>query len=112
MVYPYQATPLTVAVRVGNFAMVKFLIEHGADVTLAEKDGERPYTIAVSNKHTDLADYLKSLEPVEIHNLENRKHELKKYKLPDELVTFLTGDKHRLELAENEFEIGHIDFFT
>jgi len=43
----------------GNLAMVKFLIERGADVTLAEKDGERPYTIAVSNKNTVLADYLK-----------------------------------------------------
>ena len=110
MVYPYQATPLTVAVRMGNLAMVKFLIERGADVTLAEKGGERPYTIAVSNKHTVLADYLKSLEPAEIHNLENKKHELKKYKLPDELVTFLTGDELRLELAQNEFEIGYIDF--
>ncbi|GIN40067.1 ankyrin repeat domain-containing protein [Heyndrickxia oleronia] len=112
MVYPYQATPLTVAVRMGNLAMVKFLIERGADVTLAEKGGERPYTIAVSNKHTVLADYLKSLEPAEIHNLENKKHELKKYKLPDELVTFLTGDELRLELEQNEFEIGYIDFFT
>ncbi|GKV57728.1 hypothetical protein NCCP2222_36750 [Sporosarcina sp. NCCP-2222] len=111
-VYPYQATPLTVAARMGNLAMVKFLIEHGADVTLAEKDGERPYTIAVSNKHTDMADYLKSLEPAEIHNLENKKHELKKYKLPNELVSFLTGDKLRLELAQNEFEIGYIDFLT
>lgn len=63
MVYPYQATPLTVAARLGNLAMVKFLIERGADVTFAEKDGERPYTIAVSNKNTILADYLKSLEP-------------------------------------------------
>lgn len=112
MVYPYRATPLTVAARMGNPAMVKYLVEHGADVTLAEKDGERPYTIAVSNKDTVLADYLKSLEPAEFHNLENKKHELKKYKLTDELISFLTGDKLRLELAKNEYEIGYIDFFT
>lgn len=112
MVYPYQATPLTVAARMGNLAMVKFLIEHGADVTLAEKDGERPYTIAVSNKNTVLADYLRSLEPTEFHNVENRKYDLKKYKLTDELVGFLTGDKLRLELAQNEYKIGYIDFFT
>ncbi|BFH59521.1 ankyrin repeat domain-containing protein [Paenibacillus azoreducens] len=112
MVYPYRATPLTVAARMGNPAMVKYLVEHGADVTLAEKDGERPYTIAVSNKDTVLADYLKSLEPAEFHNLENKKHELKKYKLTDELISFLTGDKLRLELAQNEYEIGYIDFFT
>ncbi|QQZ62547.1 ankyrin repeat domain-containing protein [Paenibacillus sonchi] len=112
MVYPYQATPLTVAARMGNMAMVKFLIEHGADVTIAEKDGDRPYTIAVSNKHTVMADYLKSLEPADFHNAENKKYELKKYKLTDELVSFLTGDKLRLELAQNEYEIGYIDFFT
>lgn len=112
MVYPYEATPLTVAARMGNLAMVKFLVEHGADVTLAEKDGERPYTIAVSNKDTAMADYLRALEPADLHNVENKKYELKKYKLPDELVSFLTGDNLRLELAENEFGIEHIDFFT
>ncbi|MCM3041245.1 ankyrin repeat domain-containing protein [Paenibacillus motobuensis] len=112
MVYPYQATPLTVAASMGNLAMVKFLVEHGADVTLAEKDGERPYTIAVSSKNTVLADYLRSLEPADFHNVENKKYELKKYKLTDELVGFLTGDKLRLELAQNEFDIGYIDFFT
>ncbi|MBH5319395.1 ankyrin repeat domain-containing protein [Paenibacillus sp. GSMTC-2017] len=112
MVYPYQATPLTVAVRIGNLAMVKFLIERGADVTFTEKDGERPYTIAVSNKDTILADYLKSLEPAEFHDLENKKVELKKYKLTDELISILTGDKLRLELSQNEYGIGYIDFFT
>ncbi|MGN7169236.1 ankyrin repeat domain-containing protein [Paenibacillus cellulositrophicus] len=112
MVYPYQATPLTVAARMGNMGMVKFLIEHGADVTKAEKDGDRPYTIAVSNKDTVMADYLKSLEPAEFHDTANKKNELKKYKLSDELVCFLTGDQLRLELAQNEYEIGYIDFFT
>lgn len=58
MVYPYQATPLTVATRMGNLTMVKYLVERGANVTLAEKDGERPYTIAVGLKNTILADYL------------------------------------------------------
>lgn len=112
MVYPYQATPLTVAARMGNLAMVKYLIERGANVTLAEKDGERPYTIAVSNKHTEMADYIKSLEPAEFHDVANKKYELQKYKLSDELVGFLTGDKLRLELAPNEYAIAHIDFFA
>ncbi|WP_028594592.1 ankyrin repeat domain-containing protein [Paenibacillus assamensis] len=112
MVYPYQATPLTVATRMGNVSMVKYLIERGADVTLAEKDGERPYTIAVSNKNKDLAEYLKSLEPEELHQLENKKYALRAYKLPNDLVQFLTGDKLRLELAQNEYEIRYIDFFT
>ncbi|AWV36397.1 ankyrin repeat domain-containing protein [Paenibacillus odorifer] len=112
MVYPYQANPLTVATRMGNQAMVQFLIERGADVTLAEKDGDRPYTIAVSNKNTALADYLKLLEPAEFHDIENKKFELRKYKLSDEMVSFLTGKNLRLELTQNEYEIRYIDFFT
>lgn len=112
MVYPYLATPLTVAARMGNQAMVKFLVERGADVTLTEKDGDRAYTIAVSNKDKVMADYLKSLEPPEFHDVENRKYELKKFKLNDELVRFLSGDNLRLELSDNEYEIRYIDFFT
>lgn len=112
MVYPYQATPLTVATRMGNIGMVKYLVERGADVTLAEKGGERPYTIAVSNKQEELAAYLKSLEPAELHDLENRKHELQKHKLSAELIAFLTGDNLHVKLADNDFEIKYIDFLS
>ena len=112
MVYPYEATPLTEATRMGNLAMVQYLVERGADVTLAEKDGERPYTIAVGNKNTALADYLKALEPPELHDVGNKKYALKKYKLSDELISFLTGDKLRLNLDANDYGIRYIDFFT
>lgn len=112
MVYPYQATPLTVAARMGNMNMVQFLVERGADVTIAEKDGDRPYTIAVANKHIEMAEYLKSLEPADFHSAENKKLALKKYKLPMELVGFLSGDTLRLELAQNDYEIRYIDFLT
>lgn len=112
MVYPYRATPLTVAARMGAVEMVKFLVERGADVTIAEKDGERAYTIAVSNKHAELADYLKSLEPAEFHNEANKSLALKKYKLSGELEAFLKGDELRLELAPNEYGIRYIDFFA
>lgn len=110
-VYPYQATPLTVAARMGNLAMVQFLVERGADVLLAETDGDRPYTIALANKHTEMAEYLKSLEPASAHQVENRKYELRKYKLPAELTGFLTSDNLRLELKPNDYGIGYIDFF-
>lgn len=111
-VYPYRATPLTVAVRMGNQAMVKELIDRGADVTIAEKDGERPYTIAVANKNKELADYLKSLEPLAFHDAANKTYELKSYHLSAEVMKFLTGDQLRLKLAANSYEIGYIDFFS
>ena len=33
MVYPFKPTPLCVAVRYVDFEMVKYLVEHGADIT-------------------------------------------------------------------------------
>ena len=38
----------------------KILIEQGADITIADKYGDRPYTVAVQNKNQELADYQKS----------------------------------------------------
>lgn len=90
--------------------MVKYLVERGADITLVEKDGERAYTIAVSMKNKELADYLKALEPTALHHLENKKYQLKKYQLPDALIDFLTGDQLRLELPSNDYNIHYIDF--
>lgn len=112
MVYPYQATPLTIAARNGNMSMVRYLIERGADVTKGEKDGERPYTIAVANKNKEMAEYLKALEPPELHERSNKLYRLRSYHLPADLVSFLSGDDLRLTLPENEYEINYIDFFS
>ena len=40
----------------------------GADITIADKYGDRPYTVAAQNKNQELADYLKALEPENWHN--------------------------------------------
>ncbi len=112
MVYPYRATPLTVAARSGNLKMVKYLVERGADVTLAEKDGERAYTIAVSSKYTEMANYLKAIEPPEFHQLENKLYALKSYKLPKDIMAFLCGDQLRLELTANEYGMNYVEFFS
>ena len=60
MVFPYASTPVTEAARSNNFPMVRWLIEQGADITIADKYGDRPYTVAVQNKNQELADYLES----------------------------------------------------
>lgn len=112
MVYPYCATALTVAARNGNFKMVKFLVEHGADVTYKEKDGDRAYSIAVSQKNNEMAQFLKEHEPEEFHNLENKWLELKSYKLPKELIEFLQGDKLRIECEDNNSDIQYIEFYS
>ncbi|WP_249662357.1 ankyrin repeat domain-containing protein, partial [Lysinibacillus fusiformis] len=97
-VYPSGATPLTVATRMGNITMVKYLIERGASITLTEKDGQRPYTIALGMKNKKLANYLKALEPIKLHSIENKRCALQKFKLPQELLDFLTGDQLHLKL--------------
>ena len=58
MMFPYASTPVTEAARSNNFPMVRWLIEQGADITIADKYGDRPYTVAVQNKNQELADYL------------------------------------------------------
>ena len=62
MVFPNASTAVTEAARHKNLPMVRWLIEQGADITIADKYGDRPYTVAVQNKNQELADYLKALE--------------------------------------------------
>ncbi|MGN7413498.1 ankyrin repeat domain-containing protein [Paenibacillus sp. SAF-068] len=111
MVYPYKATPLTVAARLDNMKMVRYLVDHGADVTIQEKDGERAYTIAVSQKNEEMAEYLKGHEPQEFHDMSNKLYALKSYKLPQQLIDFLTSGTRRIGLPENESDIRYIEFF-
>lgn len=110
MVYPFKPTPLCVAARYVDLKMCKYLVEHGADVTLAEKDGMRPYSIAVEKGDVEMAEYFKSLEPADFHNLTNKLDELKAYKLPKELFAFLQSDRLRIELPDSDFE--YVEFFT
>ncbi|WP_342551578.1 ankyrin repeat domain-containing protein [Paenibacillus sp. FSL R7-0652] len=112
MVYPYKATPLTTAARQNNMRMVQYLVEQGADVTIQEKDGERAYTIAVSQKNTEMAAYLKAHEPEQFHNRSNKLHALKSYKLPASVIQFLTEGPHRIELPEHPAGVRHIEFFS
>lgn len=110
MVYPFKPTPLSVAVRYVDFDMVKYLVEHGADVKIAEKDGERPYTIAVTENKTDIAQYLKALEPADFHNLSNKLQEIKKLKLDADLLEFLQSEHLKINLPDNELGIHFIEF--
>lgn len=109
MVYPFKPTPLCVAARYVDMPMCKYLVEHGADVTLAEKDGMRPYSIALEKGDLELAEYFKSLEPSEYHNLLNKMDELKPYKLPKILIDFLQRENLHFDIQDCDF--GYIDFF-
>ena len=82
MVFPYASTPVTEAARSNNFPMVRWLVEQGADITIVDKYGDRPYSVAVQNKNQEMADYLKALEPEEWPNEQEKIRQLMPYKLP------------------------------
>jgi len=102
MVFPYASTPVTEAARSNNFPMVRRLVEQGADITIADQYGDRPYTEAVKNKNQEMADYLKALEPEDWHNEQEKARQLKPYKLPTKLVDHLKNGPLRLEFPEKE----------
>ena len=110
MVYSFNSTPLCVAARYVNLDMCKYLVKHGADVTLTEKDGMRPYSIAVEKGDKEMADFFKSIEPADFHSLNNKLDELKPYKLPKSLIDYLQGDKLHIDLPESDFKF--IEFFS
>ncbi|MDU1891791.1 MAG: ankyrin repeat domain-containing protein [Dysgonomonas sp.] len=109
-VFSDSETPLCVAARYVDLHMVKYLIERGADITIKTKNGLRPYSIAVEIGDSEMAAYLKALEPEDFHTLENKLDQLKSYKLPKDLIKFLQRDSLHLELGD-EFDITFIDFF-
>jgi len=108
-VYPFKPTPLCVAARYVDLKMCKYLVEHGADVTITEKDGMRPYSIAIEKGDMEMAEYFKSLEPAEFHDIQNKMDQLKPFKLPKALVNFLEGDHLYFELPDSDFI--SIEFF-
>lgn len=107
-IYPFKPTPLCVAARYVDLEMCKYLVEHGADVTITEKDGMRPYSIALEKGDDEMAEYFKGLEPAEFHSLHNKLDELKAYKLPKAMIDLLQSDNLHFELANCDF--GYIDF--
>ena len=102
-VYPFKPTPLCVAARYVDLLMCKYLVEHGADVTITEKDGMRPYSIAIEKGDMEMAEYFKNLEPDEYHDKQNKMDQLKPFKLPKALVSFLEGDTLYFELPDSDF---------
>ena len=110
MVFTDNSTPVIVAATTDSLNLVKWLVEKGADITIKNKFGERPYTIAVLNENQEMIDYIKSLEPVDFHNEEARKSIIKKYKLPKDMVEFFNKGDLKIEFSEN-IDSKYIEFW-
>lgn len=100
--FPYASTPVIEAARQNDFYMVRWLVEQGADITIKDKYGDRPYTLAVQNKNQEMAAYLRNLEPEDWHNEENRAQQLASYKMPTQMVECLKTGPLRLEFPEQD----------
>ena len=109
-VYPFKPTPLCVAARYVDLKMCQYLVENGADVTITEKDGMRPYSIALENGDEEMTAYFKQLEPEEYHSLQNKLDELKSFKLPKVVIDFLQSEELHFELKDCDFK--WIEFFS
>lgn len=103
MVFPYASTPVTEAARCNNFSLVRYLVEHGADITIADKYGDRPYTIAIQKNNQEMANYLKALEPKDWHNEQEKTRRLIPYKLPVKMVKYLKTELLRLDFPEQKY---------
>jgi uncharacterized protein len=99
MVMPSNPTAVAIAARNGDLPMVRYLVEHGADVLIKDEYGDRPYTHAVALGHAELQAYLRPLEPPAWHDPEQRLAELEPFELPDALIAWLRRDERRIELA-------------
>lgn len=103
MVFPYNTTPVGVAAENNDLDTVKLLVQHGANVTIKNKYGERPYNYAVEHNNEEMVSFIKSLEPPQWHNEEQKIADLKTYKLPTELLDFLRSENRKIETLENDF---------
>jgi hypothetical protein len=97
-VFPFNPTAVAIAAQEGHLEMVKYLVEHGADVSLQDELGDRPYSLAAANQHESLMNYLRALEDPRLHAVEDRVAALRPYRLPSDLIDFLRGESRRIEL--------------
>lgn len=102
MVFPYASTPVTEAARENHFELLRYLVSKGADITLSDKYGDRPYTLAVQNKNGEMAEYLRSLEPEDWHNEQEKLRQLKSYHLPAAMTAYFKSGALHLEFPERE----------
>lgn len=111
MVFPYASTPVIEATRSQNFAMVRWLVDHGADITIKDKYGDRPYSVAIKNKNVEMAQYFQALEPEDWHKEEEKLRALQPYKLPARLVTYIQTGPLRIEFPEEKW-VKWMEFYA
>jgi uncharacterized protein len=107
-VHPSNPTAVLVAAENDDFDMVRLLVDHGADVTLQDDNGERPFFAAAFNKNIPMQKYLRALEPDSLHDPERKIDLLKSYGVTQDLIEFLQREDRRIHV--NSGDCKWLDF--
>lgn len=106
MIFPHNPTSVGVAASSDNFEMVKLLVEHGANATIPNAHGVRPYLSAVENDNAQMQSFLRALEPDAWHDVDQKIRLLKEYGVPDAMIDFLKGADRRIDLEVGKAGYG------
>lgn len=96
MVHPNNPTAVQVAASRNDFEIVRLLVEHGADITLEDADGRRPFLEAAFNRNIDMQEYFRRLEPADWHDPIKKIAFLRECGLPDALIVFLQRQDRKI----------------
>lgn len=97
MVYPMGDTPLMWAIYKGLSKVAKYLIDNGADLTLTNKLGQRAYHWALSSGNLELAEYIKSREPKNFHNLDLKTQQFKEFGCSQSMIDFFMQKDNNIQ---------------
>lgn len=111
-VFPYCTTPVQMAASENHFEIVKYLIEHGANVKIKDKNGERAFSYAKRNKHFELMEYIRQFEPPIWHEVDKKTAELKSLGLPNDIIKWLGTDNKRIDFNNPKRLTDYIEFET
>ncbi|MCX8712354.1 hypothetical protein J3U57_05905 [Gilliamella sp. B3464] len=111
MVFPYASTPLIEAVRANHNDIALYLIKNGCDVTITDKDGLRAYSVALRENNTQLMQVLKSLEPPQWHDEQEKIRQIKRYKIPADMLEYLKQPPKKIYFSGKDTHSKYITFY-
>lgn len=100
-------SPLHMAAWYGHLECVRNLLENGADPSLKNHYGERPYHLAKEGKRREIMELIATYLPKSVQDLDQRRSELKKAGLPKQILDDLGDESVRIELQDCRY----MDYF-
>lgn len=91
-------SPLHNAAWYGHLESVHYLLMNGADPSLKNHYGKRPYHLAKEEKHQEITELIAAYEPQSIQDLDKKRGELKRAGLPKQIMDDLGEESVRMEL--------------